>query len=64
MLSPDNSDSLNFCLLNCLIKSVFIEILVGSKLKLISFKILKYLPVNSESFFLNGSNLIELKLKL
>jgi hypothetical protein len=64
MLSPVNSDSLNFCLLNCLIKSVFIEMLVGSKLKLMSFKILKYLPVNRESFFLNGSNLIELKLKL
>ena len=37
---------------------------MGNKLKLMSFKILKYLPVNKESFFLNGSSLIELKLKL
>jgi hypothetical protein len=43
---------------------VLIEIFVGNRLKFKSFRILKYFPVNKESFFLNGSNLIELKLKL
>ena len=63
ILSPPKSISLNFCLLNCLFKSVLTLKLVGSKLKLKSLTIFQYLLLKIESLFLKGAIGFGLKLK-